>query len=173
MINRRKGVGVVLAAKYLDNILSIKKVSETACRHGDLEYVGAYAPQTGCNDTEKESFWTDFSALIQSILEDEQLEIGADLNGPGLGKMERNSAMMEKIWIESVHANNQLSYIAKEIDQSCEAPCHCRHAQTWFPSQSSYRSSRIVRAIRRITRSERKFFMNLYYSRFSEMYSFK
>lgn len=85
--NGRNGVGIVLASKYLGNILSIQKSSDRLIYLRLLvgkevwNVISAYAPQTGCDEGEKEAFWADFDTLLQSIPLDEMIEIGADLNG--------------------------------------------------------------------------------------------
>lgn len=85
--NGRNGVGIVIAARFLDNVLQVNKVSDRLiCIKLVLgteiwNIVSAYAPQTGCQDSEKEAFWNDFDNLLQSIPPTELMEIGADLNG--------------------------------------------------------------------------------------------
>ena len=68
-----------------------------------LNVVSAYAPQAGCDDTEKERFWREMDEIMTSIPEDERVVVGGDLNGHigtsnraisrihgGLGMGERN-----------------------------------------------------------------------------------
>lgn len=85
--NDRNGVGIVLASKYLDNILKITKISDRlmciklVIAKEIWNIVSGYAPQVGCTEQEKEAFWVDFDNLLLSIPGDELVSVNADLNG--------------------------------------------------------------------------------------------
>lgn len=63
----------MLAAKYLDNILKITKISDRlmciklVIAKEILNFFSGYAPQIGCTEQEKEAYWADFGNLLLSI----------------------------------------------------------------------------------------------------------
>ena len=71
----------------IDNIMEIKRTSDILMsmklvkQNGKINIVSAYAPQVGCSLDEKEAFWEELEDLIRGFPEDEQVIIGADLNG--------------------------------------------------------------------------------------------
>jgi len=85
--NGRNGIGIILAAKLVSNVLSISKPSDRLMSiklvmDGELwNIVSAYAPQNGCSDAEKDAFWQDFHNLLNTIPKVELLVVGGDLNG--------------------------------------------------------------------------------------------
>ncbi|KAI5607674.1 hypothetical protein C0J50_9936, partial [Silurus asotus] len=46
-----------------------------------INVISAYAPQVGCEMVEKERFWRELDEVVDGISRNEQLVIGADLNG--------------------------------------------------------------------------------------------
>ncbi|CAK1595250.1 unnamed protein product [Parnassius mnemosyne] len=46
-----------------------------------LNIISAYAPQTGCGESEKEAFWDEFDDLLILMTPEELKYIGGDLNG--------------------------------------------------------------------------------------------
>ena len=46
-----------------------------------IQAVSAYAPQTGCSQEEKEHFYEEMESLLRHIQGEEDMWIGADLNG--------------------------------------------------------------------------------------------
>ena len=46
-----------------------------------LKFISAYAPQTGCSQEEKEHFYEEMESLLRQIPGQEDMWIGADLNG--------------------------------------------------------------------------------------------
>ena len=46
-----------------------------------LNIVSAYAPQVNNGMEEKNDFWEDLDGLIESVLKEERIVLGADLNG--------------------------------------------------------------------------------------------
>ena len=61
--NDRNGVGIILSTEFQKNIIDIRKVSDRLMSIKMVigkeiwNIVSAYAPQTGCDATEKEEFW--------------------------------------------------------------------------------------------------------------------
>ena len=91
----RNGVGIIIAAKLVSNIVSITKTSDRLMSlklalDGELwNVVSAYAPQIGCSDSEKEAFWQDFHAHLNAFPNGELIWVGGDLNGH-VGKSNEN-----------------------------------------------------------------------------------
>ena len=85
--NKRNGVGIIVKKEWQDNIMEIKRTSDRLMsmklvkQNGKINIVSAYAPQVGCSLDEKEAFWEELEDLIRGLPEDEQVIIGADLNG--------------------------------------------------------------------------------------------
>jgi len=85
--NQRNGVGIIISDKYLNNIVNIKKMSDRimmiklVVQKKVWNIICAYAPQTGCVLSERDSFWSDFEMLMQEIPNDELIVIGSDMNG--------------------------------------------------------------------------------------------
>lgn len=85
--NERNGVGVIVDASLLDNIVEIIKISDRLmCLKIVIDseiwnIVSPYAPQINCGVMEKQKFWTDFNNLLSGISSEEKLFIGGDLNG--------------------------------------------------------------------------------------------
>lgn len=85
--NQENGVGIIISAEYLNNIIDIKKKSDRlimvklVVRKQIWNIICAYAPQTGRSLSEKSSFWSEFEMLMQEIPQNELVFIGADMNG--------------------------------------------------------------------------------------------
>lgn len=85
--NQRNGVGIILSTELQKNIIEIKKVSDRLMSIKMVigkeiwNIVSAYAPQVGCNGTEKEEFWVSLENLLKGYPLTERAFIGADLNG--------------------------------------------------------------------------------------------
>lgn len=83
----KNGIGIILAAELLGNVLTISKSSDRLMSlklviQGEVwNIVSAYAPQDGCEQREKDAFWLDFHNLIKNIPKEELLFVGGDLNG--------------------------------------------------------------------------------------------
>ena len=85
--SNRNGVGIVVSEVLRDKINNVDRISDrlmgitidTGKR--TIRVVTAYAPQVGCSDEEKESFWEDLDNYVSSLPQDEIVVIGADLNG--------------------------------------------------------------------------------------------
>ena len=67
--------------------MSIKRTSDRImvaklCWQGKMVYIlSAYAPQVGCSEEEKMSFWEDMDRDLNEMPADERLVIGGDMNG--------------------------------------------------------------------------------------------
>ena len=83
----RNGVGIVLSKSLKDNIVSVKRVSDRImviklCMEGEMVNIACvYAPQAGCEEEEKESFWEEMDQELSGIPAGERLIIGGDMNG--------------------------------------------------------------------------------------------
>jgi len=81
------GIGIILNAPLVADVVEVKRQSDRIM-HMKLDYNGcminiisAYAPQTGCDEEEKDKFWEDMDNAIVSVSTEERVVIGADLNG--------------------------------------------------------------------------------------------
>lgn len=83
----RNGVAIVVSQKHLDNIIEVKRISDrimfikVLVEGETVNILSAYAPQSGCRDSEKEAFWTAYDDILQQIPNGETCVVGADLNG--------------------------------------------------------------------------------------------
>ena len=73
--------------KLAESVLEVKRVSDRLMamklevKGSILNVVSAYAPQVNNSMEEKNDFWEDLGGLIESILKEERIVLGADLNG--------------------------------------------------------------------------------------------
>ena len=83
----RNGVGIIISHKWKDNILAVNRLSDRlmsmqlVIKKGRLHVISAYAPQVGCTDQEKDSFWEGLDEVLQQIPDTEQVILAGDLNG--------------------------------------------------------------------------------------------
>ena len=83
----RNGVGIILHSEWQDKILEVKRKSDRVMSiklvvgKRILNIISAYAPQTGCSQEEKEHFYEEMESLLRQIPGQEDMWIGADLNG--------------------------------------------------------------------------------------------
>jgi len=83
----RYGVGVVISSGMRDRLVSVKRNGERVMSvrlsvgKTALLIVSAYAPQTGQEEEEKDSFWEQLEGVLRSIPLDEAVILGGDLNG--------------------------------------------------------------------------------------------
>jgi len=84
---RRNGVGIILDDTLKKDVLMVKRKSDRIIwlkiLIGDelINVMSVYAPQTGCDETEKTEFWEDLIDELAEIPSQEQLWIGGDFNG--------------------------------------------------------------------------------------------
>ncbi|XP_037794930.1 craniofacial development protein 2-like [Penaeus monodon] len=85
--NRRNGVGIILDPEMKKNVLEVNRKLDRLMRvkiqveNRIINIVSAYAPQTGCEEEEKEEFWDNLGRVIQNVPPLEVLWVGGDLNG--------------------------------------------------------------------------------------------
>ena len=83
----RNGVGIVLSKEFKDSHMSVSRTNDRvmSVKLGICETVVnvicAYAPQVGCEDEEKETFWRQMDQKLRAIPEGERVIVGGDLNG--------------------------------------------------------------------------------------------
>ena len=84
---RKNGIGIVVREELAESVLEVQRVSDRLMAmklevNGSiLNIVSAYAPQVNNNTEEKNNFWEDLNGLMESILTEERIVLGADLNG--------------------------------------------------------------------------------------------
>ncbi|KAI5614476.1 hypothetical protein C0J50_9063 [Silurus asotus] len=84
---KRNGVGVILKEEYSKSLVKVKRVSDRVLivkvevEGKMINVISAYAPQVGCEMVEKERFWSELDEVVDGVPRNEQLVIGADLNG--------------------------------------------------------------------------------------------
>jgi len=81
------GVGVLLAGKWIENVVEVKRVSERimvlrlVIGKSVLNVVSVYAPQVGRKTEEKEEFYILLGKVLKEVREHEKLIVCGDLNG--------------------------------------------------------------------------------------------
>jgi len=77
------GVGLLISDRWIDRIIDVKRVNERimCLKHKLVTCICAYAPQTGRNDEEKDSFWDQMISVTGSIPASQLIVVGGDLNG--------------------------------------------------------------------------------------------
>ncbi|KAI5086984.1 hypothetical protein C0J45_24457, partial [Silurus meridionalis] len=81
------GVGVILKEEYSKSVVKVKRVSDRVLivkvevEGMMINVISAYAPQVSCEMAEKERFWSELDKVVDGVPRNEQLVIGADLNG--------------------------------------------------------------------------------------------
>ena len=83
----KNGIGIILSASLTEDVEEVKRISDRIMQM-KIDYKGcmlniisAYAPQTGCDEEEKDRFWEEMDNTMVSIPIEERVVIGADLNG--------------------------------------------------------------------------------------------
>ncbi|HXJ94687.1 MAG TPA: reverse transcriptase domain-containing protein [Terriglobia bacterium] len=81
------GVGILVAEKYVDKVVEVRRVSDrlivlrVVVGRMILNVISAYAPQRGRPNEEKEEFWVSLSRTVAAISSDEKLIVCGDMNG--------------------------------------------------------------------------------------------
>src|SRR2546425_3968 len=81
------GVGVLVAEKWVENVIEVKKLSErimlirVAIGTNILNVISCYAPQMGRSPVEKEEFLLALSKIVDEIGQEEFVVIEGDMNG--------------------------------------------------------------------------------------------
>lgn len=83
----RNGVGIVLHKELKDSLVSVSRRNDRLMSvklglgETVVNIICAYAPQVGCEEEEKETFWRQMDQELRSIPEGERVIVGGDLNG--------------------------------------------------------------------------------------------
>src|SRR6267154_2805533 len=81
------GVRVLVAEKWVENVIEVKKLSErimlirVSIGVNILNVISGYAPQVGREIVEKEEFWLALSKIVDEIGQEEFVVIDGDMNG--------------------------------------------------------------------------------------------
>ena len=85
--NTRNGVDIILGEKLIDHVLQVNRKSDRIMRiqmviaEKKMNIIYVYAPQVGCSDDEKLTFWEELDDVLQSIPDKEGLVVIGDFNG--------------------------------------------------------------------------------------------
>ena len=85
--NTSNGVGIILGEKMIDHVLQVNRKSESIMRiqlvnaENKMNIISVYAPQVGCSDGEKLTFWEELDDVLESIPDKEGVVVIADFNG--------------------------------------------------------------------------------------------
>ena len=88
------GVGVLVAEKWVENVVEVKRLSErlmlirVSVGTNILNVISGYAPQVGRSTVEKEEFLLSLSKMVDEIGQEEFVMIGGDMNGHVGGKVD-------------------------------------------------------------------------------------
>ena len=84
---RKNGIEIMVREELAESVLEVKRVSDILMamklelKGSILNIVSAYALPVNNSMEEKNDFWEDLDGLIESILKEERIVLGADLNG--------------------------------------------------------------------------------------------
>ena len=97
---RINGIEIVVREELVESVLEVRRVSDKLMamklevKGSILNIVSAYAPQVNNSMEEKNDFWEDLNGLIESVLKEGRIVLGADLNGHvGEGSIEDEEKM--------------------------------------------------------------------------------
>lgn len=81
------GVGVLLAEKWIDKVVDVKRVNERIMivklvvgKH-IVNVISAYAPQSGNEEVVKDDWWDELLEICKNVPVEEEIILGGDLNG--------------------------------------------------------------------------------------------
>ena len=83
----RNRVGIVLSNDLKEDLISVSKRSDIVMsiklgvEETVINSICAYAPQVGCTEEEKETFWEQMDQELSATLDGERVIVGGDLNG--------------------------------------------------------------------------------------------
>ena len=66
-------MGIILGEKLIDHVLQVNRKSDRIMRiqmviaEKKMNIISVYAPQVGCSDDEKLTFWEELDDVLQSI----------------------------------------------------------------------------------------------------------
>ena len=81
------GVGIVIFKDLKEDLISVSKRSDRVIsinlgvEETVVNSICVYAPQVGCTEEEKETFWEQIDQELSATLDDETVIVGGDLNG--------------------------------------------------------------------------------------------
>ncbi|EDO45072.1 predicted protein, partial [Nematostella vectensis] len=81
------GVGILLAEKWMEHVLEVKRISDRICAmkinvgFTILTTFSIYAPQVGLDDEAKDSFYDELFCAVSKTAETESLFLCGDFNG--------------------------------------------------------------------------------------------
>ena len=85
--NTSNGVGIILGEKLIDHVLQVNRKSDRimgmqlVIAEKKMNIISVYAPQVGCSDDEKLTFWEEIDDVLQSLPDQEGLVVIGDFNG--------------------------------------------------------------------------------------------
>ena len=136
--NGHNGVGIALREHFAQNVVAVTRKTDrlmavkVATHYGILNFISAYAPQVGCTDDEKDLFWDSLAKLMRDIPKDEDVYIGADLNGHVGEKCKQFSS------VHGGHGLGTQNPEGKSILQFAEAE-NLVVANTWFQKKDEHK----------------------------------
>ena len=82
----RNGVGILLSVDLKDSLVGVSRRNDRIMSielgfEKSVNVVGAYAPQVGCREEEKDEFWEQLEQELSLIPDGERVILGGDLNG--------------------------------------------------------------------------------------------
>ena len=83
----RNGVGIVISKDLKEDLISVSKRSDSVMsiklgvEATVVNIICAYAPQVGCTEEEKETFWEQMDQELSAIREGERVILDVVLNG--------------------------------------------------------------------------------------------
>ena len=83
----RNGVGIIVSGELKNTVTDVCRKNDRimrvkmSCGDDTVNIISAYAPQVGCSEEEKDTFWREMDGVMQELEEHERVIVGADLNG--------------------------------------------------------------------------------------------
>ena len=76
----RNGVGIVLSKDLKEDLIRVMSI-KLGVEETVVNIICAYAPQVGCTEEEKETFWEQMDQELSATMDEERVIVGGDLNG--------------------------------------------------------------------------------------------
>ncbi|XP_063381235.1 craniofacial development protein 2-like [Cydia fagiglandana] len=93
----KNGVGIILSEKLTQRLVGVERVTDRLMavkialeNQPVMNIICAYTPQTNSKADDKDAFWDDLYLLINNIPKEENIDLGADLNGH-VGRVSTNA----------------------------------------------------------------------------------
>ena len=128
----RNGVGIVLSKEFKDSLVSVSRTNDRVMSvklgigETVVNVICAYAPQMGCEDEEKETFWRQMDQELRAIPEGERVPVA------WYAQWRRSVRSINAIFIIII-MNSQTSRAARSLNSvvtSRGVPAYC------FPSHT-------------------------------------